>query len=135
MPKLRVLLDENLGANVEKAFSKKVPVYTVTDFGVRRAEDRIVIEKAVAKKCLIVTANKDFVDHYKKHHWRDGRDGRFFYGLIFLKHSTTLTRLQQLKRAAKKINYLHDDLITVSATGAVKCERLCGFDCASEHAV
>jgi hypothetical protein len=99
-------LDKNLGPELKKAFGRKIPVYTVADLGMSGADDTRVIEKGVRRKCLLVTANADFVDFYRNHEWRKGRDGRFFYSLIFLKHSTTMTKLQQLKVAVKKIKPL-----------------------------
>ena len=124
MAKIRVLLDENIDPELKAAFGKKIPVYTVSDLDLSGAEDKLVIEAAVHKKCLIVTANYDFVEFYRNHEWRKGRDGRFFYGLIFLRHSTTKTRLQQLKAAIKQIRPDHDDLITVSSAGVVSHEQL-----------
>ncbi len=128
MAKLRVLLDEDVRIDVKSAFAKKITVYTVPSLGISGADDTFVIEQAVTKKCLIVTANKDFVPAYTNHEWRKGRDGRHFYGLILLKHSTTMSQLAQLKLAIKQIDHRHDDLLTVSATGEVKRERLCEHD-------
>ena len=78
--KLRVLLDENLSRDLEKAFAKKIPVYTVADLGLSGAGDPRIIEEAVHKKCLVVTADRKFMDVYRKHEWRKGHDGRYFYG-------------------------------------------------------
>ena len=119
-----MLLDEDVDVSAKHLFPKKVQVYTVPELGLSGKEDRIVIEEGVRKKCLIVTANKDFVPEYRKHEWRKGKDGRFFYGLIFLKESRSLTRIEQLKLAMKKIDYKCDDIITVTASGEIKRERI-----------
>ena len=128
MAKLRVLLDEDVDVQVRAAFPKSLQVYTVAALGISGANDTFVIEEAIARKCLIVTANKDFVDFYKNHEWRKGRDGRFFYGLIFLKSSRTISQLDQLKLAIKEIEHRYDDLLTVYANGTVTRERLGGRD-------
>jgi predicted nuclease of predicted toxin-antitoxin system len=80
MSKLRVLLDENLSRDLGKAFAKKIPVYTVDDFGLSGADDRRVIEEAVYRKCPIVTADSKFRDTYRNHEWRKGRDVRLASG-------------------------------------------------------
>jgi hypothetical protein len=121
---LRVLLDENLSPELRKLFRTKVPVHTVADWGMSGAEDVRVIEEVVLRKCLIVTANWDFVDFYRNHEWRRGKDWRYFYGLIFLKHSNSLTQAEQLKLAIRHITADHDNLLTVSPTGQVTVENL-----------
>jgi hypothetical protein len=62
--KLRVLLDENLSRDLEKAFAKKIPVYTVADLGLSGAGDPRIIEEAVHKKCLVVTADRKFMSSW-----------------------------------------------------------------------
>jgi predicted nuclease of predicted toxin-antitoxin system len=124
--KLRVLLDEDIPPELEAAFPRKTQVYTVAGLGMSGAEDIAVIEEAVSKKCLIVTANRDFVPVYRNHEWRTGRDRRYFWGLIFLKNSNTMSKLEQLKRAIKAIDNQFDDILTVSSRGLVTRERLDG---------
>jgi hypothetical protein len=124
--KLRVLLDEDIPAELKGAFPRKTQVYTVAGLGMSGAEDIAVVETAVLKKCLIVTANKDFVPVNRKHEWRKGHDRRYFWGLIFLKNSTAMSKLEQLKRAIKEIEYQFDDILTVSSVGLVTRERLDG---------
>jgi predicted nuclease of predicted toxin-antitoxin system len=124
--KLRVLLDEDIAAQLEDAFPRKIQVYTVAGLGMSGADDITVVEEAVSKKCLIVTANKDFVPVYRNHPWRKGRDRRYFWGLIFLKNSTAMSKVEQLKRAIKAIDTQFDDILTVSSTGLVSRERLDG---------
>jgi len=126
--KLRVLLDEDVPVELKGAFPRKTQVYTVAELGMSGAEDITVIEAAVLKKCLIVTANKDFVPVYRKHVWREGRDRRYFWGLIFLKSSSVLSQLEQMKRAIQEIDYQFDDILTVSSTGIVTRERVGGRD-------
>lgn len=128
MAKLRVLLDEDIADQLKGAFPKKIQVYTVAGLGMSGAEDIAVIEEAVSKKCLIVTANKDFIPVYRNHDWRKGRDRRYFWGLIFLKNSNAIGKLEQLKRAIKEIDYQFDDILTVSSTGLVTRQRLGGRD-------
>jgi hypothetical protein len=135
--KKRVFLDECC-SELRSAFGPKAHVYTAKDLGVAGKEDTPVIEKAFAKKCLIVTANKDFLDYYRNHPRRKGKNGQYFYGLIFLKHSKQFTRKRQLQIALTDIAWedtrQHDDLIRVSATGQTKHERLCHPSCAAEFA-
>ena len=113
------------------------PVVRV-DLGAAGIEDPRVIDKAVHAKCLIVTANKDFVDYYRGHPLRKGSKLPYFYGLIFLKPSKRLSRPEQLKRALKEIAWAetrdHDDLVTVYSDGHTKHERLCHPECARELA-
>lgn len=134
MAKKRVFLDECLGREeLESAFGAKAHVYTAKDLGVRGKEDIRVIDAAVAKKCLIVTVNKDFLDYYRNH---PRRRGTFFYGLIFLRPSKTLSRAKQLHKALKEMAWVetrdHDDLIIVHADGNTTHERLCHPECARE---
>jgi hypothetical protein len=95
-----------------------------------------VIDKAIKRGCLIITVNRDFVDYYRNHVRRKGRNGIYFYGLIFLKPSKTRTRHEQLQVALKEIAWEdtreHDDLIYVSAEGKTRHERLCHPECAAE---
>ena len=128
MPKLRVFLDENLSRDLGKAFPKKVPVYTVDDLGLSGADDQRIIEQAVYRKCLIVTADRKFMDTYRNHEWRKGHDGRYFYGLIFLTEDKTTAQLRQLKLAIPRITPENDDLLTVSSAGIVTIEKLGGHD-------
>jgi len=128
LAKLRVLLDEDIPDDLKYLFPKKTQVYTVAGLGLSGMEDRLVIEEAVHKRCLIVTANKDFVPEYRNHDWRKGKDERFFWGLIFLKASKSMTQSDQLKRGIKAINPRYDDIITVSATGHITRERIKGRD-------
>jgi predicted nuclease of predicted toxin-antitoxin system len=132
--KLRALLDEDIPDDLKSLFPKKTQVYTVAGLGLSGIEDRLVIEEAVHKKCLIVTANKDFVPEYRDHEWRKGKDGRFFWGLIFLRASKSMTQSDQLKRGIKAINPQYDDIITVSATGHISRERMKGHDLKKETA-
>jgi hypothetical protein len=122
--KLRVLLDENLSRDLAKAFARKIPVYTVAALGLSGAGDPRIIEEAVYKKCLIVTADRKFMDVYRNHEWRKGHDGRYFYGLIFLTEDKTTGQLRQLRLATPKITPEHDDLITVSSSGTIAVENL-----------
>jgi predicted nuclease of predicted toxin-antitoxin system len=131
--KLRVLLDEDIADELKDAFPRKIQVYTVAGLGMSGAEDIAVVEEAVSKKCLIVTANKDFLPVYKNHDWRRGRDRRYFWGLIFLKNSNAISKLEQLRRAIKEIDYQFDDILTVSSTGLVTRERLDGRDTLPNH--
>jgi hypothetical protein len=134
MPKKRVFFDECLGREeLGGLFGSKAHIYTAKDLGVTGTEDTRVITRALERKCLIVTVNKDFVDFYKKHPLRKGS---FFYGLIFLRPSKRLSRVEQLKRALTEIAWAdtrdHDDLITVYADGTSHHERLCHPECAEE---
>lgn len=137
MAKKRVFLDEHLGLELKTLFGSKAIVLTARDLGVTGTEDPHVIDKAVRSKCLIVTANRDFVQYYRSHPLR-GRVLNYFYGLIFLKHSHIMPRHEQLKRALKQIAWKetrnHDDLITVYANGQTAHERLCHPECAREFA-
>ncbi|HEX3437572.1 MAG TPA: DUF5615 family PIN-like protein [Pseudacidobacterium sp.] len=132
MAKKRVFLDECCSELIS-VFGEKAHIYTVNDLELRGKEDLRVIDKAFEKKCLIVTVNKDFLDYYRNHPQR--KRGVYFYGLIFLKHSSKLTRKQQLRLALKETAWAetrdHDDLITVSAEGKTKHERLCHPECAA----
>jgi predicted nuclease of predicted toxin-antitoxin system len=75
--KKRVFLDECCG-EVGSVFGTKAHVYTAKDLGVTGKEDPRVIDKAIDKKCLIVTVNKDFVGYYRNHRRRNGKNGEFF---------------------------------------------------------
>jgi len=85
---------------------------------------------------MIVTVNDDFVDYYRNHPRRRRKNGQYFYGLIFLKHSNQLPRKKQLEIAMRDIAWnetrQHDDLIRVSADGRTRHERLCHAECAKE---
>jgi len=124
MPKLRVLLDENLSRDLGKAFARKIPVYTVDDLALSGASDQRIIEQAVYKKCLIVTNDRKFMSTYRSLDWRRGKDWRYFYGLIFLTETTTTAQLRQLKLAIPRIEPERDNLITVTASGIVTAENL-----------
>lgn len=137
MAKKRVFLDECCGEDgLITCFPGKAHVYVAADFGVRGKEDTAVIDKAIKRGCLIITVNKDFVDYYRNHIRRKGKNGMYFYGLIFLKPSKTRTRREQLQAALKEIAWEdtreHDDLIYVSAEGKTRHERLCHPECAAE---
>jgi predicted nuclease of predicted toxin-antitoxin system len=67
MPKLRVLLDEDVRVDVKDAFPAKIQVNTVAELALSGKADTYVIEEAIARKSLIVTANKDFVPQYRNH--------------------------------------------------------------------
>lgn len=138
MAKKRVFLDEQLEHELKTVFGPKDHVYTAKDFGVTGAQDPRVIDKAVRAKCLIVTADKNFVQYYKNHPLRKRKGAPFFYGLILLKHSNQLPRKEQLRRALKEVAWGetrdHDDLITVYADGHTGHERLCHPGCAKEFA-
>ena len=90
----------------------------------RGKEDPTVIDHAVKRGCLIITVNKDFIHYYRNHAFRKGKNGTFFYGLIFLKPSKVVSRQVQLKIALKEIAWSetrqHDDLVFVSAEGKNK---------------
>lgn len=135
MAKKRVFLDECV-SDLGHVFGAKAHVYTARDLGVTGKEDTRVIEKAFQLKCLIVTVNKDFLDYYYNHPRRKGKNGVYFYGLIFLKSSKQLTREKQLRLALKTMEWddtrQHDDLVRVSATGKTRHERLCHPECAAE---
>jgi predicted nuclease of predicted toxin-antitoxin system len=140
MAKKRVFLDECCGDDGLKAcFPPKSHVYVAKDFDVRGKEDPKVIDKAIRRRCLIVTVNKDFLDYYRNHVYRKGKRGTFFYGLIFLKPSKIMSRKKQLRIALKAIEWEntrgHDDLVRVSATGKTRHERLCHKECADEFPV
>jgi len=136
MAKKRVFLDECCGEDLRSCFPPKAHVFTAKDLGVTGKEDTKVIDKAITRHCLIVTVNKDFLDYYRSHPLRQGKKATFFYGLIFLKFSQSLTKKQQLGNALRSIAWeesrQHDDLIVVSASGKTKHERLCHTDCAAE---
>jgi hypothetical protein len=137
MAKKRVFLDECCAEDgLKSCFGGKAHVYIASDFAVKGKEDTTVIDKAVRKKCLIVTVNKDFVPYYRNHQLRKGTVLPYFYGLIFLKPSRAMSREKQLRTALKMIEWRdtreHDDLIFVSATGKTKHERLCHPECAGE---
>ena len=133
MAKKRVFLDECCG-ELGACFPAKAHIFTAKHLGVSGKEDPTVIDKAVTKKCLIITVNKDFVDYYRDHVWRKGKRGTFFFGLIFMKPSQTLSRTEQLNKALAAIEWndtrRHDDLILVSAEGKTKHVRLCHPECA-----
>jgi len=131
--KLRVLLDEDIPAELKTVFANKVQVYTVAGLGKSGAKDPEVIKEAVWKKCLIVTADEKFVPKYRNHDWRKGHDRRYFWGPVFLKHSTTMSKFEQLKLAIKEFDHRYDDILTVSSTGIVSRERLDGRDPLPEH--
>jgi len=137
MARKRVFLDEHLEHELRSVFGAKAHVYTARDFGVTGTQDPRVIDRAVRAKCLIVTADKGFVQYYRGHPSRKGALS-YFYGLIFLKHSNQLPRKEQLRRALKEIAWRetrdHDDLITVHANGYTEHERLCHPGCAKEFA-
>ena len=117
-------MDENLNRDLGKVFSKKVPVHTVENLGISGAADEIVIAEAISKKCLMVTHDRKFVDMYRNHEYRKGKDWRYFYGLIFLSESTETAQLRQLKLAVSRIKPERDNLITVSPSGIVTVENL-----------
>lgn len=137
MAKKRVFLDECCGeADLRGCFPPKAHVYVAADFGARGKEDPAVIDEAIKRGCLIITVNRDFVDYYRNHVRRKGKNGMYFYGLIFLKPSKVKTRRDQLQKALKEIAWEetrdHDDLVVVSATGKTRHERLCHPECAAE---
>lgn len=133
MAKKRICLDECCG-ELGPVFGAKAQVFTAKDLGVSGIDDTRVIDAAVDKKCLIVTVNRDFVEYYRSHPRRQG--GEWFYGLIFLNHSKTLPRKEQLKRAVRGMAWdesrQHDDLIFVAGDGRTRHERLCHPECAAE---
>jgi len=77
--KKRIFLDECC-SDLGSVFGPKAHVYTAKDLGVTGKEDVSVIEKAFDKKCLIVTANKDFVDYYRNHPRRKEKMGSISTG-------------------------------------------------------
>lgn len=135
MARKRVSLDE-CNSDLRDVFGSKDHVYRARDLGVRGKEDVRVIDEAVKRKCLIITVNKDFVEYYRNHLMRKGKNGAFGYGLIFLKPSKQLTRKEQLRKAMKNLDWQdtrgHDDLVWVAADGRTKLERLCHPECAAE---
>ena len=134
MAKKRVFLDECC-SDLGPVFGRKAHVYTAKQLGVTGKEDTRVIDKAFRSKCLIVTVNRDFLDYYRNHPRRKGKRGAYFYGLIYLKHSSQLPRKRQLELAVKAMAWddtrEHDDLIIVSATGRTRHQRLCHPECAA----
>ena len=97
MAKKRVFLDECCGEDdLKDCFPSKAHVYRAKDFGVSGKEDPAVIDHAIKRGCLIVTVNKDFIDYYRNHTFRKGKNSTFFYGLIFLKASKSMSRQTQL---------------------------------------
>jgi Domain of unknown function (DUF5615) len=135
--KKRVFLDECCGEDdLKSCFPVKSHVYVAADFGVRGKEDTTVIDRAIERGCLIITVNKDFVDYYRRHPRRKGKNGTFFFGLLFLKPSKIMTRREQLQAALRDIAWndtrQHDDLIYVSAEGKTRHIRLCHPECAAE---
>lgn len=138
MARKRVFLDECLDPDLARVFGPKDHVYTARDLGVTGKQDTTVIDKAVRRKCLIVTCNKDFVRYYRRHPLRQGSRLPFFYGMIFLGPTRILTRQKQLRRGLQEIAWdetrRHDDLVTVLADGSTRHERLCHPECAKEFA-
>ena len=137
MAKKRVFLDECCGEDgLRSCFPPKAHVYVAADFGVRGKEDPTVIDEAIKRGCLIITVNKDFVDYYRNHIRRKGKNGMYFYGLVFLKPSKIMSRREQLHRALREIAWEetrdHDDLVIVSAAGKTRHARLCHPECAAE---
>jgi predicted nuclease of predicted toxin-antitoxin system len=66
MAKKRVFLYECVGHDeLAGLFGRKAHTYTARDLGVTGKEDTTVITRAIEKKCLIVTVNKDFLAFYK----------------------------------------------------------------------
>jgi hypothetical protein len=60
MAKKRVFFDECCGDDdLKTCFPVKSHVYVAADFGVRGKEDTTVIDRAIDRRCLIVTVNKD----------------------------------------------------------------------------
>lgn len=135
MARKRVFLDE-CNSDLRHVFGPKDHVYTAKDLGTAGKEDIRVIDKAVERKCLIVTVNKDFVRYYREHPMRKGKFGIYGYGLIFLKPSRNLTREQQLRAALASLEWRdtrdHDDLVYVSGDGRTRLQRLCHPECAAE---
>ena len=137
MPKKRIFLDEcNGDRSLRCVFGPKDHVFTAQDFGIQGKNDPKVIDAAVRQKCTIVTVNRDFVDYYRDHPMRNGKRGKYGYGLIFLKPSKALTRVEQLRRGVRALEWEdtrdHDDLVWVSADGRTRLERLCHGECAKE---
>lgn len=134
--KKRVFLDECCSKDdLSACFPPKTHIYSAKDLEVQGKEDTRVIDAAIKKHCVIVTVNKDFLDYYRDHRARKGKRGMWFWGLIFLKPSKTLTRRQQLGIALRSIAWeesrQHDDLIMVSSDGKTRHERLCHPECAA----
>ena len=134
MARKRIFLDE-CNSDLGHVFGPKDHVYTARDFGIAGKKDTRAIDEAVKRKCLIVTVNRDFLDYYRDHPMRKGKWGKYGYGLIFLKPSKQLTRVQQLRIAVRSLEWddtrEHDDLVWVSADGRTRLERLCHQDCAA----
>jgi hypothetical protein len=135
MAKKRVFLDECCRDDLRACFPQKAHVYTARNLGVSGKEDTSVIDKAITKRCVIVTVNKDFLDYYRDNPSRKGKNGTWFFGLIFLKPSKSLTKVEQLRRALREIIWNdsrdHDDLMFVSALGKTRHQRLCHPECAA----
>jgi hypothetical protein len=137
MAKKRVFLDECCAEEgLMKCFPRNPHIFVPKDLGVMGKDDLTVIDKAISRKCLIVTVNKDFVDYYVDHPFRKGKNGSFFYGLIFIKPSKVMSRQTQLEIALRDIDWnetrKHDDLVYVSAEGKTKHRRLCCPEHAAE---
>ena len=105
MAKKRVFLDECCSQDLRDCFPAKSHVYVAKDLGVSGKEDTRVIDGAITKGCFIVTVNKDFLGYYRDHPLRKGKSGKYFYGLMFLKPSKSLTKKEQLKRALKSLEW------------------------------
>jgi hypothetical protein len=135
MARKRIFLDE-CNSDLGRVFGPKDHTHTAKDFGINGKEDTRAIDEAVKRKCTIVTVNKDFVQYYRDHPMRQGKWGKYGYGLIFLKPSQRLTREQQLRVALRALEWKdtrdHDDLVWVSADGRTRLERLCHAECAAE---
>jgi len=133
--KKRIFLDEDIDVSLAKAFSARSHVYTGKDLGVLGRDDPTVINAATQKGCLIVTANKDFIDYYRNDPRRRQRN-TFFYGLIFLSAQGGFEQKRQLQIALRQIpwkgNRAHDGLVIVRRDGNVCCELLCHEDCARQ---
>jgi hypothetical protein len=138
MAKKRVFFDECCtDERLKTCFAPKTHFSSAKDVGVRGKEDTRVIDKAISKKCMIITVNKDFVGYYRDHPFRKRRNKpSFFYGLIFLRPSKLISRVEQLRRALRDIAWeetrQHDDLVFVDARGRTKHARLCHPECAKE---
>ena len=130
--KKRVFLDEDIDPSIADVFGRHAHIHTAGSLGILGKDDTAVISAAIEKCCLIITANQDFLEYYRNHPRR--KQGRFFYGLIFLSEQKGFGQRRQLKIALRefawKNNRQFDGLIAVRKDGKVCREILC----CSEHA-
>lgn len=133
----RVLLDEHLSAEIAEVFGTRDHVYLAKDVGLEGKPDRDVIKFAINKKCLIITNDEGLVNDYRNHPQRRSKRGvRFFYGLIYVRADSDITRKRHIAQAVKEMAWgesrQHDDLVIISRDGKTEHYRLCHTECAAE---